>query len=138
MTRDDTVAGHDLIRHTEVAATVGDERIGFFEGIGIEQEGDAFAGGQFSSVALAAKPFFTATGLRLAPHVCQLRQRIYHRVHDVDGRVTVAHTLAAWAFSQSFRNRSSPISVSGCLKHCSITAAGAVTTSAPIRAASTT
>ena len=46
--------------------------------------------------------------------------------------VGVAHRTdpcAAWAFSQSFRNFSRPMSVSGCLKHASITAAGHVQTS---------
>ena len=48
-----------------------------------------------------------------------------------------AHTFAACACSQSFRNFARPMSVSGCLKHCSMTAGGTVTTSAPIRADST-
>jgi hypothetical protein len=82
MTCDDTVARHDLISHAKVAAAVGHERVGFFESSGIEQEGDTFAGGQFASFALATEPFFTTTGLSLAPHVRQLRQRIRDPVCD--------------------------------------------------------
>ena len=55
----------------------------------------------------------------------------------LEARLTVRPSLAACAFSQSWRNFARPMSVSGCLKHCSITAAGTVTTSAPMRAAST-
>ena len=57
----------------------------------------------------------------------------------VDGRVVYAFAqdFTVCAFSQSFRNRSSPISVSGCLKSASITEAGQVQMSAPSRAAST-
>ena len=126
---DDAVAGNDLIGHAEIAATVRDERVGFFEAVGIEQEGDAFAGRQLARLAVSAKAILASAGFGLAAHVRQPPQRI---------RFVRRHTLAAWAFSQSFRNRSSPMSVSGCLKHCSITAAGTVTTSAPMRAASTT
>jgi hypothetical protein len=45
------------------------------------------------------------------------------------------HARAPLACSQSFRNRSIPRSVSGCLKSASMTAGGQVQTSAPMRAA---
>ena len=35
---DHAVAGHDLLLHAEVAATVGDERVDLLEGIGVEQQ----------------------------------------------------------------------------------------------------
>src|SRR5262249_39993763 len=125
----DAIARHDLIRHAEITATMRDECVCFFEGIWIEQESDALARGELPRFALTTKSVFTSAGFGLAFEIRQALQRI---------RFIRRHTLAAWAFSQSFRNRSSPMTVRGCLKHCSITAAGTVTTSAPIRAASTT
>jgi len=109
-------------------SAVRDERVALFEGICVEQQDDAFACGQFPRFSLPPKPLLTPAGLGLASHVRQLRQRI---------RCVRRHTLAAWAFSQSFRNRSSPRSVSGWLNICSMTLPGQVHTSAPMRAAST-
>ncbi len=126
MPRDDSVAGHGLIRHPEIETAVRDELVDLFEGAGVEQQLDALARGQLPRFALAAQTFFTAAQLG-AP--IEIGEDVVHQI---------AQTLAPWAFSQSFRKRSSPMSVSGCLKHDSMTAGGAVTTSAPMRAASIT
>src|SRR5688500_3480952 len=63
---------------------------------------------------------------------------LLHDASAIEPAASRSQTFAACAFSQSLRNFSRPMSVSGCLKHCSMTAAGTVTTSAPMRAASTT
>jgi hypothetical protein len=65
-----------LIGHAEVAAPVRDEGVGFFEGVGIEQEKDALAGSQLPCLALPPEPLLTSTGVGLAPHVREARQRI--------------------------------------------------------------
>jgi hypothetical protein len=122
---DDAVAGHELIAHPEVAAAVRDELVDLFERARVEEQIDALTRGQLAALALPALPFFAAAGFGATLERVEIRSRI------------VGHTLAACAFSQSFRNRSSPMSVSGCLKADSMTAGGQVTTSAPRRAAST-
>ena len=94
---------------------------------GVEEQLDALARGQLAGVALALQPLLAAAQRGAALKVVEKRH----------SWTVSTQTFAACAFSQSFRNFSSPMSVSGCLKHCSITAAGTVTTSAPIRAAST-
>src|SRR3989304_2123977 len=57
-------------------------------------------------------------------------------VNSVKG--SLFHFFPSCSFFQSARNRSNPISVSGCLMSCSMTLNGIVQISAPIIAASTT
>jgi hypothetical protein len=56
MTGDDTVAWHDLLLHTEVAAAVGDEGVDLFERVAIEKELHTLARGQLARVALTLQP----------------------------------------------------------------------------------
>jgi hypothetical protein len=56
---DHSVAGHDLILHTEVATAVGDEGVDFFEGVAIEEQEHALARGQLARIALALQPLFS-------------------------------------------------------------------------------
>ena len=93
---------------------------------GIEQQIDALARRQLAGVVLPATADLAAAELG-AP---------FERPRDVSCTGHGA-CFAACAFSQSFRNFSSPMSVSGCLNIASITAAGQVQMSAPRRAAST-
>ena len=120
MAGDDAVAGDDLVLHAEVAAAVRDELVQLFERAGIEQEIDALARRELAGVVLALEAGLAAAELREPLEIGKAR-----------------HTRAVWAFSQSFRNFSSPMSVSGCLKQASITAAGHVQMCAPSRAACT-
>ena len=95
---------------------------------GVEQQVDALARGELAGLVLAAQAVLAAA---------QLGEPL--ELGETIGRhgVEPSPTFAACAFSQSFRNFSRPMSVSGCLKHASITDAGHVQTSAPMRAAST-
>ena len=111
-----------------------DELVDFLEAAGIEQEIDPLAGGQFPGVVLPPRARLAAA----------LLGKPLEGAQSIDGREigrtairALGHTLAVWAFSQSLRNFSSPMSVSGCLKHASMTDAGHVQMSAPMRAAST-
>src|SRR5205085_4964124 len=122
----DAVTWHDLIVHAEVAAAVGDELVDLLEAARIEQQIDPLARRELARFALLPEALFPSAELRAALDIGQQ----FGAVHR--------ETLTPWAFSQSCRNLASPISVSGCLNSCSITAAGTVTTSAPIRAASMT
>jgi hypothetical protein len=67
----DAVAGNDLIGHAEIAATVRDERVGLFEAVWIEQEGDALAGRQLARLAVSPKAILASAGFGLAAHVRQ-------------------------------------------------------------------
>ena len=55
---DEAIAIDDLLIHVEVAAAVADEFVEFFEGGLVEEEFDAFAGGEFAVFMLA----FAAVG----------------------------------------------------------------------------
>ena len=79
------------------------------------------------------------SGMHLVQEIVEKMNRVYffHPRKIKPGSISQAFTPAACDFSQSFRNFSSPTSVSGCLNDCSMMAAGTVQTSAPIRAAST-
>ena len=55
---DDSVTGHDLLPHAEVAAPVGDEGVDLFERVGVEEEQRALTRGQFARIALALQPLF--------------------------------------------------------------------------------
>ena len=98
---DDAVAGHDLVGHAEVAAAVGDELVELLERAGIEQQLDPLARGQLAGGVLRVEPLLAAAELG-AP--LEVRE-------DLVG----LQAFTAWTFSQSFRNFSRPIVVSGWL-----------------------
>ncbi len=50
---DEAVAGNDLFLHAEIAAAVGDELVELLKGVLVDQELDAFAGGEFAFLMLA-------------------------------------------------------------------------------------
>ena len=102
MPADDAVAGHDLIGHAEIETAVRDELVELFERAGIEQEIDPLAGGQLAGFVLAAQPLRAAALLGPA---FEFRERL-GGIH---------YALTAWDFSQSFRNFSRPLVVSGWL-----------------------
>ena len=130
---DDAVAGNDLLVHAEVAAAVRDELVDLLERAGIEQEVDALARGQLAGLVLAAQALLAAAQLGAALELGETSSAD----HLASTISALRPCATACAFSQSFRNFSSPMSVSGCLNSCSITAGGHVQMSAPIRAAST-
>ena len=98
------------------------ELVELFERAGIEEQFHALTRRQLAGVVMAFQPIFAAAELRLTFEARQFLQGSFH-------------AFAPLAFSQSFRNRSMPMSVSGCLKSASMTDGGHVHTSAPIRAA---
>ena len=108
---DDAVAGNELFVHAEIAAAVRDELVELLEGAGIEQQFDALAGGQLAGRVLAFETIRAAAELGAALEVgedpCGFRSRL--RVWARLGR----QAFAACDFSQSFRNFSRPMLVSG-------------------------
>ncbi len=56
--------GHALLRHAEIDRAVLDEHVPFFEGIGVEQELDAFARGEAALGVLGLDPALAAAGPR--------------------------------------------------------------------------
>jgi hypothetical protein len=101
---------------------VGDELVDLVERARIEEEIDPLARGELAGLVVAAQPIRAAAKLRAPLEVVE---------------VLVFQAFTVWAFSQSLRNFSRPMSVSGCLNIASMTAAGHVQMSAPMRAAST-
>ena len=98
-----------------------DELVDFVERPGVEEKIDPLARRQLTRLVLPPQPLVAAAEFSTP---LEIAERI------------VAQAFTAWAFSQSLRNFSSPMSVSGCLNSESITAAGQVQMSAPIFAAS--
>jgi len=80
---------------------VRDEFVEFLERTGIEQEVDALAGRELARVVLPAQPLVAASELRAALEIGE----------DVVRR----QAFTACDFSQSFRNFSRPMAVSGWL-----------------------
>src|SRR5206468_12332583 len=98
------VAWNDLIGHAEVEAAMGDELVHFLERARIEQQIHALAGGQLAGGVLAPPPFVATTELRLTLEAVEHVERLHREC---------SWLRAAWAFSQSFRNFSRPMLVSG-------------------------
>jgi hypothetical protein len=80
---------------------MGDQFVDFFERAGIEEQVDPLAGGQFAGRMLPFDTGLAAAELRAALQVGESVFGIY--------------AFTAWDFSQSFKNFSSPILVSGWL-----------------------
>jgi hypothetical protein len=78
-----------------------DELVEFLEGAGIEQEVDPLAGGELAGVVLPAQPLLAASELRAAL--------------EIGEDVVRLQAFTACDFSQSFRNFSRPMAVSGWL-----------------------
>ena len=64
--------------HAEIAAAVLDEHVPFLEGIGIEQQFDALAGGQPALGVLGIDPALPAAGARRGALLFQLLQDFLH------------------------------------------------------------
>jgi hypothetical protein len=97
----DAVARHDLIGHAEVAAAMRDELVDFLERARIEEQLDPFARGEPAAGALPVEPLLAAAELG-APL-------------EVRENLVGLQAFTAWTFSQSFRNFSRPMFVSGWL-----------------------
>src|SRR5206468_779653 len=76
VTGHDAVARRTVVLHAEVGATVLDEHVPLFEGVGVEQQLDALARGQlalavlrFDALLAAAEPGLRALGLELLDDV---------------------------------------------------------------------
>ena len=124
MAGDHAVAGHDLLLHAEVAAAMGDELVDLLEGAGVEQQIDALARRQLAGVVLAAQAVLSAAELGPALQVLESLDHV---------RPTLRRLCLLPVLQESFE----PDVGERMLEHCSITAAGQVQMSAPIRAAST-
>ena len=79
------IAWHLLVGHAEIDAAMLDEHVRLFEGVGVEQQLDALAGGELAALVLrldpalaAAEPGSRALGIELAresPAPCVLQPR---------------------------------------------------------------
>src|SRR5688572_19362932 len=106
---------------------MGDELVKFFEGVFVEQNTYALAGRHLPVRLLPVEPVFSAAHLRGAVALGELL--------DAVSGGDASHYLMTGTFSQSLRNCSTPLSVSGCFSICSKTFDGSVQTSAPRRPA---
>ena len=79
---------------------MGDELVDFLERPRVEQQIDPLARRQLPRVVLPLQPIGAAAQLGASFEVLE---------------ILLCQAFTAWAFSQSLRNFSSPISVSGCL-----------------------
>ena len=100
-----------------------DELVELFEGAGVEEKIDPLSGRELARVVLALETLVASAELGTA--------------FEVGENVVRCQAFTACDFSQSFRNFSRPMLVSGWLYSRSITAGGQVQMSAPIFAAST-
>ncbi len=69
------IAGHLLVGHAEVDAAVLDEHVRLLEGVGVEQELDALAGGELAALVLRLDPALAAAelgGPRLASSLSRI------------------------------------------------------------------
>ena len=82
VSRDDAVAGNQLLVHAEVAATVCDQPVELFEGPGIVEQLDPLASGQLAGGVLALEPIGAAAKLG-AP--IEVGEDVFwlHRVDDI-------------------------------------------------------
>ena len=111
MAGDDAVAGDELLVHAEIAAAVGDQLVELLERAGIEQQLDPLAGGQLAGFVLAREALGAAAQLG-APLEVGEDVFGFHR----GSSIRADRLTTACAFSQSFRNFSRPMLVSGWLK----------------------
>jgi len=81
MACDEAVAGDDLRVHTEVAAAVFDQFVEFLEGVFVEQQFDAFAGGELALAVLAFAAFKTPTLLGGGVAAAEF----FKAIHKVEG-----------------------------------------------------
>jgi hypothetical protein len=98
---DHPVTRNNLVGHAEVAAAVGDEFVDFLECAGVEEQVDPLARRQLAGGVLLVEPILSPAenGAALA-----IRENVFG-----------GQAFTAWTFSQSFRNFSRPIAVSGWL-----------------------
>ena len=101
MPRDHAVARDQLLGHAEITASVHDQLVELLEAARIEQQFHPLARGELARVVLAAETLVAAAQLGAAIQIGE----------DVVG----IQAFTACAFSQSFRNFSRPIAVSGWL-----------------------
>jgi hypothetical protein len=99
VTGDHAIAGDNLILHPEIAAPVRDQLVDFFEGVGIEQQVDPLTRRQLTGRVLPLDASLAAAELCAAFQISESLFGVY--------------AFTAWAFSQSFKNFSSPILVNG-------------------------
>ena len=99
MPGDDPVARNPLVGHAEITAAVDDQLVELLERAGVEQLLHPFASGELPRFVLPAETLLPATQLGAAIEIGEC--------------VVGVQAFTAWAFSQSFRNFSSPIVVSG-------------------------
>jgi hypothetical protein len=78
MAGDDAVARDDLIGHPEIEATMCDEFVDFFEGVGIEQQIDALACGQLAGRTLALEAILASSKLGSSLEIVEPALRIHY------------------------------------------------------------
>ena len=128
---DDAVAGNDLLLHPEVAAAVRDELVDLLEGARIEQQIDALR------APSACRPRAAGAGAprrRPAPRAARALRDGVCSSCLLEQPTSTVHSLSLLPVLQELLQ---PDVGQRVLEHASITAAGHVQMSAPIRAAST-
>jgi hypothetical protein len=68
-----------LFSHAEIVAAVADQLIGFDEGAFVEEEIDAFAGGELALGVLAFATFVAASGFSTGVAAAQLVEAVRHK-----------------------------------------------------------
>lgn len=110
-----------------------DELIHFLKSVFVEELMDSFSSGQLTRFVLTLNSLLTAGFFCLKVATLEFLSLIVS-IHIPCGYLQLL--TSCFCFSQSARNFSSPMSVKGCLRSCSMTFKGIVAMWAPIRAVS--
>jgi hypothetical protein len=94
---------------------VRDERVDLVERAWIEQQRDSLARCQLAGLVLAAETLLSTAELGATQQISELLRSRHQRQSSIVNLQSSIYLATACDFSQSFRNFSSPMSVSGCL-----------------------
>jgi hypothetical protein len=76
---DEAVAVDNLLVHAKVAGTVADEFVELLEGAFVEEQVDAFAGGELSFFVLACAAFFASSILSVGVAAAEFVEAVGHK-----------------------------------------------------------
>ena len=120
-----------LLVHAEVTAAMLDHRVGLFEAPRIHEELHPLVRGELACLVLALDPCLAAA----LPGFLEAPPQFFQSIHFSTYPSSCTPSDQPFGtFSQSARNFSRPMSVSGCLSRPLMTLSGIVATSAPISA----
>ncbi len=95
-----------------------DELIHFLKSVFVEESMDSFSSGQLTRFVLTRNSLLTAAFFRLEMATLEFFLLVVS-IHIPQGYLQLL--TSCFCFSQSARNFSSPMSVKGCLRSCSMT-----------------